>query len=275
MEHRPRENLLHFGAHLWTSSSIYWNTTWTLAGLLHSLIAFPVLKCYDKMLSSQIYNVRLFCKAGCLMSLIFLSSAQNSAHVLFPSTGFLFSCQFCRLLVSTVEQCHVAALERLEADAKLKRQNFGSQSYSPPKPSVSSSAATHPQPPETTRADSDILLKKGKALGFPERCDRDYPIVVAVKRVYFLKVGTKICVWVELTKAPKLQSMEVDPPQISDPLPEYTAPISFDEFNSSVIDRFFPPWWQITPLRQSIHQSSHTIRVACLEGGDCEALWFG
>ncbi|KAM9848300.1 EF-hand calcium-binding domain-containing protein 7 [Aulostomus maculatus] len=73
--------------------------------------------------------------------------------------------EFCRLLVSTVEQCKVAALERLEADAKLKRQNFGSQSYSPLKPSVSSAAAavqaaTSPQPPEATRTDSDTTLKK-------------------------------------------------------------------------------------------------------------------
>ncbi|XP_071342258.1 EF-hand calcium-binding domain-containing protein 7 [Trachinotus anak] len=76
--------------------------------------------------------------------------------------GKLDYTEFCRLLVSTVEQCQMAALERLEADAKLKRQNFGSQSYSPPKSSVSSAssaaavAATHPQPPET----SDATLKK-------------------------------------------------------------------------------------------------------------------
>ena len=74
-------------------------------------------------------------------------------------------CQFCRLLVSTVEQCQMAALERLEADAKLKRQNFGNQSCSPPKSSVSSAAssaaaqvaAAHPQPPDT----SDVTLRKG------------------------------------------------------------------------------------------------------------------
>ena len=63
----------------------------------------------------------------------------------------------------------MALLERLEANAKLKRQNFGSQSYSPPKSSVSSASAattasqaqTAPQPPETPRADSDTTLKKG------------------------------------------------------------------------------------------------------------------
>ncbi|KAL3047141.1 hypothetical protein OYC64_021381 [Pagothenia borchgrevinki] len=74
--------------------------------------------------------------------------------------GKLDYAEFCRLLVSTVEQCQMAALERLEANAKLKRQNFGSQSYSPPKSSVSSAAATLPQPPETPRAESDTTLKK-------------------------------------------------------------------------------------------------------------------
>uniref|UniRef100_A0A8D3DE92 EF-hand calcium-binding domain-containing protein 7 n=1 Tax=Scophthalmus maximus TaxID=52904 RepID=A0A8D3DE92_SCOMX len=80
--------------------------------------------------------------------------------------GKLNYAEFCRLLLSTAEQCQVAALEKLEADAKLKIQNFGSQSYSPPKSSVSSSsaaaaaaqvAATHPQPPET----SDTTGRKG------------------------------------------------------------------------------------------------------------------
>ncbi|XP_041647497.1 EF-hand calcium-binding domain-containing protein 7 [Cheilinus undulatus] len=80
--------------------------------------------------------------------------------------GKLDYAEFCRLFISTVEQCQTAALERLESNAKLKRQNFGSQSYSPPKSSVSSSApsaavaATLPQPPETPRADSDTALKK-------------------------------------------------------------------------------------------------------------------
>ncbi|XP_075944446.1 EF-hand calcium-binding domain-containing protein 7 [Anarhichas minor] len=80
--------------------------------------------------------------------------------------GKLDYAEFCRLFVSTVEQCQMAALERLEANAKLKRQNFGSRSYSPPKSSVSSAssaaaaaaaqaAATLPQPPET-----DATLKK-------------------------------------------------------------------------------------------------------------------
>ncbi|KAF7655388.1 hypothetical protein LDENG_00056880 [Lucifuga dentata] len=80
--------------------------------------------------------------------------------------------EFCRLFASTVEQCQAADLERLEADAKLKRQNFGSQSDSFPKSSMSSASAsapvatTHPQPPETSRAESDTALKKGTACGF-------------------------------------------------------------------------------------------------------------
>ncbi|XP_073707794.1 EF-hand calcium-binding domain-containing protein 7 [Garra rufa] len=41
--------------------------------------------------------------------------------------GKLDYAEFCRLLESTVEHCQTAALEKLEADAKLKRQNFGNQ----------------------------------------------------------------------------------------------------------------------------------------------------
>uniref|UniRef100_A0A674DCE4 EF-hand calcium-binding domain-containing protein 7 n=1 Tax=Salmo trutta TaxID=8032 RepID=A0A674DCE4_SALTR len=47
--------------------------------------------------------------------------------------GKLDYAEFCRLLESTAEQCQIAALERLEADAKLKRQNFGNELDSPPK----------------------------------------------------------------------------------------------------------------------------------------------
>ncbi|CAN9500879.1 unnamed protein product [Ophioblennius macclurei] len=64
--------------------------------------------------------------------------------------------EFCRLLVSTVEQCQAATLEKLEADAKQKRQNFGSQSYSPPKSSGSAATATT----TTQHAESDTSLKK-------------------------------------------------------------------------------------------------------------------
>ncbi|XP_067315911.1 EF-hand calcium-binding domain-containing protein 7 [Pseudorasbora parva] len=41
--------------------------------------------------------------------------------------GKLDYAEFCRLLGSTVEQCQTAALEKLEADAKQKRLNFGNQ----------------------------------------------------------------------------------------------------------------------------------------------------
>lgn len=65
--------------------------------------------------------------------------------------------EFCRLFASTVEQCQTEAMERLEADAKLKKQNFGSQSYSPPKNSATSalSQASEIQP------DGDSTTKKG------------------------------------------------------------------------------------------------------------------
>ncbi|XP_068599167.1 EF-hand calcium-binding domain-containing protein 7 [Brachionichthys hirsutus] len=74
--------------------------------------------------------------------------------------GKLDYVEFCRSFVSAVEKCQAAALDRLEGDAKLRRQNFGSQSYSPLKSSASSASPAPPQPPETPREDSDTALKK-------------------------------------------------------------------------------------------------------------------
>jgi hypothetical protein len=77
------------------------------------------------------------------------------------------------MLATTAEQCQSEALERLEADAKMRRQNFGSQIDGNPKSATYSSAspsaavptattATLPQPPsESQRQDSDPALKKG------------------------------------------------------------------------------------------------------------------
>lgn len=59
--------------------------------------------------------------------------------------------------MSTAEQCQTAALEKLEADAKLKRQNFGSQLYSPPKGSVASASSASP----AQHGESDSTAKKG------------------------------------------------------------------------------------------------------------------
>lgn len=77
--------------------------------------------------------------------------------------------------MSTVEQCETAVLERLESNAKLKRQNFGSQSYNPAKSSVSPAAAAASQvtaapdqPSETPRADSDTTPRKATAGDMPE-----------------------------------------------------------------------------------------------------------
>lgn len=87
---------------------------------------------------------------------------------------FSSCCQFCRLFASTVERCEAAALERLEANAKLKRQNFGSQSYSPPESSVSSSASATPQTTatllqssETAQEEPDPTAQKGPHVLFP------------------------------------------------------------------------------------------------------------
>uniref|UniRef100_A0A6Q2ZAC6 EF-hand calcium-binding domain-containing protein 7 n=1 Tax=Esox lucius TaxID=8010 RepID=A0A6Q2ZAC6_ESOLU len=74
--------------------------------------------------------------------------------------GKLDYAEFCRLLLSTVEQCRVAALERFEADAKMKRQNFGNQLDSPPKTSAPA-AVPAPQPPEMAqKTELDSTLKK-------------------------------------------------------------------------------------------------------------------
>uniref|UniRef100_A0A8C8LVJ6 EF-hand domain-containing protein n=1 Tax=Oncorhynchus tshawytscha TaxID=74940 RepID=A0A8C8LVJ6_ONCTS len=55
--------------------------------------------------------------------------SHNELHIVLTSV----STASLKLLESTAEQCQIAALERLEADAKLKRQNFGNELDSPPK----------------------------------------------------------------------------------------------------------------------------------------------
>lgn len=128
---------------------------------------------------------------------------------------FSFSCQFCRLFVSTVERCETAALERLEANAKLKRQNFGSQSYSPPKSSASLSAAATPQTAatllqfsETAQEESDSTPKK----------------------------GTRTETWLPVQHV----SCACDAPSVYFPLIDITLQWLV-VFNSCVIDRFFTP----------------------------------
>ncbi|CAL8309321.1 unnamed protein product [Lota lota] len=86
--------------------------------------------------------------------------------------GKLDYAEFCRMLATTAERCQSEALERLEADAKMRRQNFGSQIDGYPKRATSSPASpsaavatatttTLPQPPsESQRQDSDPALKK-------------------------------------------------------------------------------------------------------------------
>ncbi|CAL8254926.1 unnamed protein product [Merluccius merluccius] len=87
--------------------------------------------------------------------------------------GKLDYAEFCRMLVTTAERCQSEALERLEADPKMRKQNFGSQIDGHPKSSTSSPASpsaavatattttTLPQPPsESQRPDSDLALKK-------------------------------------------------------------------------------------------------------------------
>ncbi|XP_054914116.1 EF-hand calcium-binding domain-containing protein 7 [Poeciliopsis prolifica] len=76
--------------------------------------------------------------------------------------GKLDYAEFCRRLVSTAEQCQTAAKEKLEADAKLKRQNFGSHLYSPPKSSLASASSASP----AQHAESDSTAKKDSQSSF-------------------------------------------------------------------------------------------------------------
>ncbi|MBN3302278.1 EFCB7 protein, partial [Amia calva] len=66
--------------------------------------------------------------------------------------------EFCRLFVSTAERCRRAALEKLEADTKLKRQNFGSESERAPKGSLSHGITPPPETPQ--RSDPESAPRK-------------------------------------------------------------------------------------------------------------------
>uniref|UniRef100_A0A3Q2SP10 EF-hand calcium-binding domain-containing protein 7 n=1 Tax=Fundulus heteroclitus TaxID=8078 RepID=A0A3Q2SP10_FUNHE len=83
-----------------------------------------------------------------------VNAVFSLAHV--NKDGKLDYAEFCRRLASTAEQCQTAALENLKADAKLRRQNFGSQLYSPPKSSVASESSASAAP----HAESDSSAKK-------------------------------------------------------------------------------------------------------------------
>ncbi|RVE73562.1 hypothetical protein OJAV_G00032470 [Oryzias javanicus] len=70
--------------------------------------------------------------------------------------GKLDYTQFCRVFASTVHQCQTVAMQKLETDGRWKKQNFGSQSYSPPK----AAAPADPAAVEVAAADSDSSQKK-------------------------------------------------------------------------------------------------------------------
>ncbi|XP_056606307.1 EF-hand calcium-binding domain-containing protein 7 [Triplophysa dalaica] len=69
--------------------------------------------------------------------------------------GKLDYAEFCRLFGSTVEQCQTAALEKIEADAKLKKQNFGNQLDSSPQ-----SKESQPAPETQHRTQLDTTHRK-------------------------------------------------------------------------------------------------------------------
>lgn len=68
--------------------------------------------------------------------------------------------EFCKLFTSTADQCQKAALEKLEADTRMRRQQFGSESERAPKNSLTQAvipSAGTPQKPdlETTPRKAD------------------------------------------------------------------------------------------------------------------------
>uniref|UniRef100_A0A8C2K7U5 Phosphoglucomutase 1 n=1 Tax=Cyprinus carpio TaxID=7962 RepID=A0A8C2K7U5_CYPCA len=67
--------------------------------------------------------------------------------------GKLDYAEFCRFLESTAEQCQTAALKKLEADAKLKRQNFGNQLDNSPQ-----SSESQPELPASETAQNRFLF---------------------------------------------------------------------------------------------------------------------
>ncbi|TRY53989.1 hypothetical protein DNTS_015547 [Danionella cerebrum] len=63
--------------------------------------------------------------------------------------GKLDYTEFCRLVGSTAQQCQAAALEKLQVDAKLMKQSFGSQMETTSQPKPPNSEALHGVEPET------------------------------------------------------------------------------------------------------------------------------
>ncbi|KAJ8277911.1 hypothetical protein GJAV_G00081580 [Gymnothorax javanicus] len=80
----------------------------------------------------------------------------NKFFSLFKSEedGMLDYEQVCRQLASTAEQCHTAALEKLESDSRLKQQNFGNQADISLKDPASQAITPSPEPPQRTETDS-------------------------------------------------------------------------------------------------------------------------
>ncbi|XP_062411600.1 EF-hand calcium-binding domain-containing protein 7 [Sardina pilchardus] len=77
--------------------------------------------------------------------------------------GKLDYAEFCRMLESTAEQCQAAAQEKLEADAKLKRQNFGNQSDNSPK----TTAPPHQESLQKGEPDAALLRRDSRSSSRP------------------------------------------------------------------------------------------------------------
>lgn len=90
----------------------------------------------------------------------------SSAFVYFPSKILkrprcvcVFCLQFCKLYMTTNEQCLKNALEKLEVDSKLKRQQFGSQLETSSELATSLISKTIPKTARKT--ESKPMLKRG------------------------------------------------------------------------------------------------------------------
>ncbi|XP_033870276.3 EF-hand calcium-binding domain-containing protein 7 [Acipenser ruthenus] len=58
--------------------------------------------------------------------------------------------EFCKLFTSTADQCQKAALEKLEADTRMRRQQFGSESESAPKNALTQAVIPSAGTPQKT-----------------------------------------------------------------------------------------------------------------------------
>ncbi|XP_063057873.1 EF-hand calcium-binding domain-containing protein 7 isoform X2 [Engraulis encrasicolus] len=76
--------------------------------------------------------------------------------------------ELCRTIMQTAEQCKAAAVEKMENDAKLKRQNFGNQPEGSPKSTAAAPAAsTHPEALPNQEPDAALPRRDSRSSSRP------------------------------------------------------------------------------------------------------------